>query len=202
MKIGYDLDGVICNTMFAFHQFFRKKYDHWIFDSEKPEFRTPMPEDYDYKNIHDDIAEAINTYQRFLYPHSGSIEAIREIQSRSGRRWPIIITARSIKCYKASKEWLNKWLGDHVLVMVDGADNKMSWIDKFKLDYYVEDRYKTCLKMSKVLKSVFMPDRPWNFGRPLPDNVIKVRDLVDVKVLLDRKGELDDNYLPSHSLFK
>ena len=178
-NIGYDFDGVLCESMPAFHRHWKEKYGFDMFDLGHPTFEMPMPEDYDLKDIHEDIVEALNTYQLYLHPHSYAMEMVREF-AKEFNETPIIITARSKKVTRSTNEWLKMCLGiPYTLVHVEGHGNKADVIASYKVKHYVEDRFRTCNQINSCEK-VFMPDRAWNWDRTPQDHVVRVHDLVDV----------------------
>jgi uncharacterized HAD superfamily protein len=183
--IGYDFDGVICETMPAFHQYWKEKYSWSIFDGDSRTFEMPMPKDYDYKNISDDIEEALNLYQSFLRPYGYALEMMREIANVLNQT-PIIITARRIQNREVTDEWLSHYLGiPYTLVFAEGR-SKPSICEEWKVTSFVEDRFKTVGNLAHVCDHVYMPDRVWNSGREHRGfkNIHRVNNLIDVYDLM------------------
>ena len=122
--IGYDFDGVICEVMPAFHQYWKEKYNWMMFDGNLRTFDMPMPEDYNVKHISDDIAEATNLYQAYMRPPAYAVEMIREIANVLNET-PIIITARRKETSEVTDEWLKNYLSiPYTLVFAEGRSKK------------------------------------------------------------------------------
>jgi len=168
----------------AFHQYWSEKYDWRIFDGDGRSFNMPMPPDYDMKNIHSDIVEAINLYQPYLKPHAFAMEMVREFANRWNET-PLIITARRPENVEVTDSWLQHYLGIPYTLVTTGSEvsssgeNKPDTIAKWGVRYFVEDRFKTCNNI-KSCDQVFMPDRPWNTHRVPLDHVMRVNNLLGV----------------------
>ena len=179
--IGYDFDGVLCDTMPCFVRHWKDKYDFTVADVETRTFNLDFFPEYDFKNAHDDIAEAINTYNQYCYPHTFAMEIVREIANRLNQV-PIIITSRPEVNKEITEAWLQHWLGiPYLLIMIDGKSKADSIAEQEGMIYFVEDRYRTVHSISHLVEKVYMPIRVWNTGRELKaDNIIPVGSLVDV----------------------
>jgi beta-phosphoglucomutase-like phosphatase (HAD superfamily) len=179
--IAYDFDGVLCNTMPAFQQYWQEKYSFRISANAQTEFAMPMPEGYDERGIGNDIEEAINLYQGYLQPFSFAMEMVREF-AREYNEQPIIITARRKVNIEATDTWLKHYLGiPFTLVAVTGHSKKAEIVGpEWGIAHYVEDRYRTVNELAATGVKVFMPERKWNMGRPLHDSVVVVNNLLDV----------------------
>ena len=183
--IAYDFDGVICSIMPAFHQYWKEKYDWTIFDGDTRTFNMPMPKDYDFKHISDDIAEAINLYQSFMRPCAYAVEMVREIANVMNQT-PIIITARRYENKEVTEEWLRHYLGiPYSLTFAEGR-GKPDICKEWKITHFVEDRFRTVGNLAEVCDHVYMPDRVWNSRRKHLefDNITRVNNLIDVYDLM------------------
>jgi hypothetical protein len=190
--IAYDFDGVLCNTMPAFHQFWFEKYNWNIWEGEARTFLMPMPEDYDFKNINTDIQEALNMYQAYLHPHAYAMEMVREM-ARQFNEQPIIVTARAAVNKDATDAWLKFHLGiPYTLYCIGGdtGEGKPEVLAGMHIRYFVEDRFKTVNNI-KSCETVFMPSRPWNTGRTPLDHVVRVNNLIEVWDYIMQEGEDD-----------
>jgi uncharacterized HAD superfamily protein len=192
-KIAYDFDGVLCDTMPAFIQYWQEKYSWTIWEHTTNTFNMPLPEDYDYSKIHGDIVEAVNLYQPYLQPYAFAMEMVREI-AREYNEQPIIITARRPENVEVTRSWLKAYLGIPFTLISTGekgkgsGENKPDVIAEHKIQYFVEDRFKTCNSI-KSCDAIFMPDRPWNWDRTPLDHVIRVNNLLDVWDYIKREEE-------------
>lgn len=179
--IGYDLDGVLCDTMPCFVQHWKEKYDWVIEDTDNRQFEMPMPPGYNFKDIHQDIIDAINTFQPYMYPHAYALEIVREIGNKLNQV-PIIITARHPENEEITRRWLNHWLAYPFDLVLTGNKNKADAVAECEgMLYFVEDRYKTAHQISHVCEKVYMPRRVWNQGRELTQsNIIPISNLIEV----------------------
>jgi uncharacterized HAD superfamily protein len=183
-QIAYDFDGVLCDTMPAFHQFWREKYNHEIRDFTSSTFEMNLQDGYDLKDIYKDITDAINTYQPYLQPYAFALELVREF-ARQYNEQPIIITARRAESREVTSSWLKAYLGIPFTLMIVGEAGTASGANKPEIlaglgvKYFVEDRFKTCNSI-KSCERVFMPDRSWNWNRTPLDHVVRVNNLLDV----------------------
>lgn len=175
--IAYDFDGVICDTMPAFEQHWFTKYDWLIPQSDS--WEIGMPEGYDYKHIVDDISEAHQLYQSYLYPHTFACESIRHIANQL-QESPIIITARRREDREVTEAWLKHWLGIPYTMYVTSGKRKDDIVKSMKIRYFVEDRFKVATEVGEVCDTCFMPNRPWNAGRSTTSRVTRINDLVNI----------------------
>lgn len=180
-QIGYDIDGVLCDTMPAFIQYWKENYDWDIDDITSRVFEMPMPPDYNFKDIHFDIITAINTFQPYLYPHAYAMELVREIGNKLNQV-PILITARHEDNEEVTRRWLNHWLSYPYDLVMAGGKSKADIIAECEgMLYFVEDRYKAVHSIAPVCEKVYMPRRAWNEGRELTrENIVPVNNLIDV----------------------
>lgn len=179
--IGYDFDGVLCDTMPAFLAYWKAKYDWVIADFDTRQFEMPFQPDYNFKDVYDDIAESINEYNAYCYPHAFAMELVREMANRSNEV-PIIITARVEENRKVTEMWLQHWLGiPYELELTNGKTKAELIAEHDGMLYYIEDRFQTVNEIAPVCEKVYMPTRVWNTGRPLQhDNIMPVANLIEV----------------------
>jgi len=193
-QIGYDMDGVLCDTMPAFQQYWLDNYDHIIDNTTLRGFEIPFGENYNFKNLHKDIIAAINMFQPYLYPHAYALELVREIGTKLNQV-PIIITARHRENYDVTVAWLDHWLAYPYELIMSGNKAKADVISEQEgMLYFVEDRYKTVHSVAPVCEKVYMPRRTWNQGRELlRDNIYEVNNLIEVyNDILGEKEEVKD----------
>jgi uncharacterized HAD superfamily protein len=175
--IAYDFDGVLCDTFPAFEQHWFTKYDWLIPQSDS--WNMGMPEDYDIKLMHDDILEAHELYQAYLYPHAFSMESVRHMANEL-QESPIIITARKPESRGVTEAWLKHWLGIPFTLYLTAGSRKDELIESLNIRYFVEDRFKVANEIALVCDTCFMPSRPWNVGRTPGKKVTRIRDLVNI----------------------
>lgn len=175
--IAYDFDGVLCDTFPAFEQHWFTKYNYLIPQSSS--WYMGMPEDYDEKNMHDDILEAHQQYQAHLYPHAFSMESVRHMANQL-QESPIIITARKEDSKEVTEAWLKHWLGIPYTLYMTAGSRKDDMVKSLKIRYFVEDRFKVANEIGEVCETCFMPKRPWNVGRQPTERVTRINDLVNI----------------------
>lgn len=94
------------------------------------------------------------------------------------------VTARPEKYREVSEKWLrdNGFKGD--LFMVGGHD-KIGQATELHCDYFVEDRYKNAVVLSKVGIKVFLMDTNYN-RYPLIENITRVASWKDIDEELNK----------------
>jgi uncharacterized HAD superfamily protein len=165
----------------ACQQLWYEKYGFQMIDSRPRGFDMPMPGGYDSKKIHDDIVEAISTYQMYMRPYAFAMEMVREM-ARQFNEQPIIITARPAKLKDITETWLKEYLGIPYTLVTTGSEQaatKADAITDFRIKYFVDDRFRTVNALNMCEKA-YMPDRIWNSGRTPQDFVVRVANLIEV----------------------
>jgi uncharacterized HAD superfamily protein len=165
-EIGFDIDGVVADTMEAFIRIAWEEHDTRVLPEEITEFQVENCLDMD-----DVLVEAI--FERLLLDPLGNglrlMGHAREVLTEFAEAAPLtFITARPqrepIAC------WLEKELGSSVfakvrLVATGEHDGKMKHIKDMGLNYFVDDRLKTCMAMPEHGINPIVYSQPWNRGR-------------------------------------
>jgi len=191
MKIGIDFDGVLCNTQRTAIRYGKKYYGHepekegvenfhmdngWTQEQIWGMFYENIP----ILNINLDIPKLVFEKAK---PVSYALHGM--IQLKKAGFESNIITARNEETNYSGVEkdtinWLNKYeIIQYKNLVFDG--NKIPYVEKFDLNYFVDDKPKNVMLLSKEtnLKKVFYFAQPWNdFGKinsdEMGDNVVVV----------------------------
>lgn len=166
-KIGLDCDDTIMDTHSSIIRIGREKYGIDLSSPSRYSFEEFVPFSI-AKNI---ITEAITDYKN-LFPIKGAIDFLLQYNK------PVtFITYRGGWCsqdttYKWFKYWLPKEI-QYKILFPNEDELKSKYIQQENIDIYFEDRYKYCLDISNYCK-VFMISKPWNLGRELNSNIIRL----------------------------
>lgn len=166
-RLGFDFDGVIADTAEAFLRIACEKYnlcdvrldDITRFDVEEclsiePEIIRSVFNEI----LHDSVGNG-------LRPMPGATEVIGELAEMA----PLtLITARSHP--EPVEQWLRREFSPSVskrinLVAMGDHDDKGRYIKSHKLDFFIDDRLKTCLQLSAAGIQPIVFTQPWNSGR-------------------------------------
>lgn len=165
--IGFDIDGVVADTMEVFIRLAWEEYGTRVRPEEITEFQVEECLDMDRDAVADIFArlleEPIACGMR-LMPFAGRV--LSELAARAPLTF---ITARSQK--KPIARWLKKELGSQVygrvrLVATGEHDAKLAHIREQGLAFFVDDRPQTCLQLSQerdIQPIVYR--QPWNHGK-------------------------------------
>ena len=179
-RIALDLDGVLSNT----HQIIRFEcIKKWGYDILKPVGRyskltyfikIPGVEEKHVANlVHSVIAED----WKKIEPYPDVAEALTLFYSYYDK--PItIVTARKSKNKKivdATVCWLDyNFPNIKFNVVYSNHDSKQDYLLNNKFDTFVEDRLKIANSVAKVIRRVYLINRPWNEERETDPKVIRV----------------------------
>lgn len=183
-EIGFDIDGVVADTMEAFIRLARDDYG---IDTILPEHITDFMVE-DCLDVDPLVIEVI--FERLLnapleaglkpMPHSVMI-----LQEFSRRAPLTFITARPAK--KPIEQWLTANLGADIyqktrLIATADHDSKADYIKDIGLKYFVDDRAQTCIMLEQEDITPIVYIQPWNKGRHQLQSVanwLAIRDLVN-----------------------
>jgi len=166
-RIGFDIDGVVANTMEAFIRLARTEYGAKVRPEEITEFQVE-------NCLNLDPVMVAEIFRRLLEePLACGLRLMshaRQVLTGFAEHGPLtFITARPQK--KPIARWLKKELGPQVygrvrLVATGEHDNKAVFIKEMGLDFFVDDRVQTCLQLAReegIQPIVYR--QPWNQGR-------------------------------------
>ena len=179
--IGFDIDGVVADTMEAFIRLAAEDYGVSVLPEDITSFQVEKCLDVDVNMIGE-------IFDRLLFePEESGIRpmdhapAVLEEFSRYG---PLtFITARPH--HDPIAAWLKATLGQEVfkkvrLVATGEHDGKVDHVREMGLQYFVDDRARTCQQLSDAGISPFVFHQPWNAGRhelQTVDSWFSIRDL-------------------------
>jgi uncharacterized HAD superfamily protein len=180
--IGFDIDGVVADTMEAFLRLARD--DHGI--------NTISAEDITEFEVEDcldvDLSVVENIFQRLmkepvaagLRPMRYAVEVLREFAGVAPLHF---VTARPQK--DPIEEWLRQELGPAAfrqtrLIAMGKHDNKAQYVKNLGLRYFIDDRAQTCIDLSSEGITSMVYSQPWNRGK---HNLATVRDWLDIRLL-------------------
>ena len=179
--IGFDIDGVVADTMEAFIRLAAEDYGVGVAPEDITEFQVEDCLDMDPTHIQqiferlleDPLAAGLK-----LMPHA------KRVLGEFAKEAPLtFITARPQK--KPIAYWLQNMLGRSVyksvrLVATGKHDGKTSHIKEMGLKYFVDDRVQTCIMLDQDGVTPFVFSQPWNFGKhnlQTVDNWLAIREL-------------------------
>lgn len=184
-EIGFDLDGVIADTGEAFIRIACEEFDYCSFSLEditsfQVEDCISMPTEKVEQIFYSILKDSLGCG---LQPIPGAVEVI----SSMARHNPVtIITARPLE--QPVNDWLDFFFPAETcrqikLVAMGDHDDKARYIREHNLNFFVDDRVKTCLQLAaetEITPIVFR--QPWNHGRhklQSVDNWQEIRELLD-----------------------
>lgn len=174
-KMAFDLHGVVLYLFPAMAKYYKEVVGFELNHSDN--FSFPYPEWYNPARFGPDIARSIVKYAKDMKPMRGSIQALERYYDTIQRK-VIFVTASAESTMKANKEWLDKWLTvPYVIYRVDHGTGKVGMITQLNITHYIDDRFKTCMDLSKYIDTVYLYDAPYNRGRELRENIIRVSNL-------------------------
>lgn len=165
--IGFDIDGVVADTMEAFIRLAWADYGARVQPEEITEFQVEDCLDLDpalVAEIFSRLLEEPIACGLRLMPYARQV-----LTSFAGHAPLTFITARPQE--KPVARWLKKELGAQVyarvrLVATGEHDNKAAHIKEMGLAFFVDDRAQTCLQLAGeegIQPIVYR--QPWNHGR-------------------------------------
>jgi uncharacterized HAD superfamily protein len=179
--IGFDIDGVLCDSLSEVDKLFEKEVGHKVFANT----RTWLINDptLSHIDINEFLTQSIIDIGNDAKPYPNVIEYISKIHTDIFKHKVIpIITSRHIRTKRITENWLNKYLGEYgIRFKLFFSEYKVDIIRKLELKYFVEDRYETVKLVADNVNKVFMVNRPWNiYERITKFNIVQVNDIKEV----------------------
>jgi uncharacterized HAD superfamily protein len=180
--MGFDIDGVVADTMEAF---IRLAWEDYGIDTISPEDIT----DFEVERcLALDTAVMETIFVRLmnepvaagLRPMAHAVSVLQEFACVAPLHF---VTARPDK--RPIEEWLKIELGPGAfgrvhLVAMGAHDNKTEYIKDLGLEYFIDDRVETCIALHKVGITPWVYTQPWNRGK----HALKtVGDWMDIRAL-------------------
>lgn len=167
-SIGFDIDGVVADTTEAFIRVLDQKYGiSGITAADIVEFDVCQCLDINPEIVEGAFAVLLtDPIAAEMRPLPGAVSVLQ----RLGRQAPLtFITARPQR--QPIADWLSHILGRETfqhcnLIAMGDHDDKARHIRKAGLDYFIDDRYETCVELetqADITPLVFT--QPWNEGR-------------------------------------
>ena len=165
--IGFDIDGVVADTMEAFIRIAASDYGTIVLPEQITEFQVEDCLDMAPETVAEIFARLLEE------PIACGLQMMpyaRKVLSEFSRQAPLtFITARPQK--KPIARWLKRELGPQVygqvrLIATGEHDSKAEHIRKMGLAVFVDDRAQTCLQLAREEGiSPIVYRQPWNRGR-------------------------------------
>jgi len=165
-EIGFDIDGVVADTMKAFIRIAEEEFgidyikkeqitSYWI------EECLPIPVDIIKAIINRLLMDPIGIR---LEPLPGAREALMRLAAQDTLTF---VTARSVK--EPIEDWLISLLSgvahrDIRVIATGQYSAKAGVLDELKLRYFIDDHLETCRDLHKRGIKTFVFDQPWNRG--------------------------------------
>ncbi len=180
-QIGFDIDGVVADTMEAFIRIAREEHGVTVHPEQITAFQVEDCLDMD-------PAVVAEIFQRLLEdPLGAGLQLMpyagRVLREFAGHAPLTFVTARPLAAPIA--EWLRAMLGEEIhrqmrLIATGEHDDKTRHIKEMGIRYFVDDRAQTCLMLEEAGLSPIVFSQPWNRGRhhlPTVENWLAIRAL-------------------------
>ena len=177
-RIAFDLDQVVINTYNIIADGLYKHFGLYFPEEEHHEFNFDIP-NVDWIVIDKVITDILMQENDNALPLNNSIQYLKEIYAIT-KRSLIFITSRSDVTWNVTNKWIWKYLDEPYKLLFTNHKSKVEYLIENRIDYFVDDRYKTAIECSPYLKKMFLYDQTWNRNRPVPKNVIRIKNLQDI----------------------
>lgn len=180
--LGFDIDGVVADTVEAFFRLARQRHGIEGFTaSQITAFEVEKCLPIDPRIIEQIFAELLeNPIDADLRPMPDSVRVLTSLS----RRAPLtFVTARPRQQPIAT--WLRRILGPEVfprvrLVAMGDHDRKLAYLTELGLRYFVDDRAETCVDLERQGFTPIVFAQPWNQGRHQLASVSSWREIEDL----------------------
>lgn len=181
--IGFDLDGVIANTAEAFVRIACEEHGYCSFTLEditnfQIEDCIGMPAPLVEQIFHEILEDSLATG---LEPMPGAVDVLGVMAAHA----PVtVITARSLK--QPVIDWFEHFFPRKTcaavrLVAMGDHDDKLRYVNEFKLQYFIDDRAETCNMLAAANVVPLVYSHPWNRNR---HNLPTVESWQEIRALL------------------
>jgi len=172
-KIGIDIDGCIAYMLEGIRLEARKRFGIDFDLCDVKEFSL-YPQGMTREQINDIILDPafLMRLPRIYYA--------REALSILYRDYEIhLVSARREEVKRPTEDWVHVNYMYHDELKI-GHDCKFRYAKKAGLKIFVEDRYRNAIKLAEYCDTVFMINKTYNLGRPVPENIIRVEGWHDI----------------------
>ncbi len=166
-QIGFDIDGVVADTVEAFIRIARQDYGlDRISPADITEFEVERCLDVDPPVVQEIFTRLLqNPLAVGLKPMPHAVTVLGEFAQFAPLTF---VTARQQEPPIA--EWLATALGQDIfdrsrLVAMGDHDKKAQYIKELGLDYFVDDRAQTCVILNQYGITPMVYSQPWNHGK-------------------------------------
>jgi uncharacterized HAD superfamily protein len=177
--IGFDIDGVVADTVEAFFRLAKQQYGI-------DEFTATHITKFDVAKclpIAPEIIDAIfaslleNPIEADLQPMPDAVAVLTILAQLAPLTF---ITARPL--HQPIAEWLKHILGPKTfsrtrLIAMGNHDNKSTYLKQLGLQYFVDDRAETCVSLKQQGFSPVVFNQPWNQGQHQLPSVSSWREI-------------------------
>jgi len=174
-KIGVDIDGVILDQTTQIIAFAERKFGIKMQREKMTEFSLEKTHKITRSQLHEIFSDP--DYNASLQPLPNVAAALYTLQLH--RFWIEIISVRYSTLFDATIESFSVHDIPYDMMFL-GITDKLQHAINNGIEYFVEDRYKTAVELSKHCRTVFLMSYLYNQNRPLPDNVIPVTGWTEI----------------------
>jgi uncharacterized HAD superfamily protein len=173
--IAFDLDDVIIDITPVLKKPIKKLLNYDVY-APKRKFKYLCPS-YSDKQIKNTVTKILLCDTLKAKPCFYSLEILKQVYENN----PIIfITARPKDLEKVTYQWLDLYLD--VPYEVFFSKRKEEILLDYNIKYFVEDRYKTAIRVSEICK-VYLVNQVWNVGREtLKHNIVRINTLKEINL--------------------
>jgi len=166
-EIGFDIDGVVADTMEAFIRLAARDFAILVQPEQITDFMVEECLDMDPRVIENIFCRLMKSpLEEGLQPVTDALPVLKDLAEQAPLTF---ITARPDPAPIAA--WLEKHLGRQAfsrarLVATGDHDGKVAYIRELDLHYFIDDRHQTCEQLAAeadITPIVF--SQPWNRGR-------------------------------------
>ncbi len=180
--IGFDIDGVVADTMEAFIRLAAVEHGvTWIKPDHITEFDVEECLDLDSATVSDVFNRLLEEpLQAGLQPMENAVLVLHDLSKFAPLTF---VTARPQR--KPVEKWLKKTLGNDVcskarIEAMGEHDGKAEYVKEMGLEYFVDDRAQTCVAMQEKGITSVVYSQPWNRGK---HNLMTVDNWLDIRAL-------------------
>ncbi len=177
--IGFDIDGVVADTVEAFLRLARHRHgisQYTATDITEFDVAKCLPID---PEVIDGIFATLleNPIDADLQPMADSVSVLTALSQRAPLTF---ITARPL--HQPIADWLKHILGPAPfsrvrLIAMGDHDRKATYLHELGLRYFIDDRAETCLDLQRQGFAPLVFEQPWNHGKHQLPTVASWREI-------------------------
>lgn len=189
MRIGIDVDEVLCRTNDYFLYEFNKKHKTNFMRDELTSYTYDCFKGFDGEYIFDCLIKHLNESSIFYDVLDSSKEVLLELKEMGHELF--IITSRWKDLGEKTKLWIYKHFGEDffkdILIYNDGSDrniDKSQIAQEYNIDVLIEDAPKYALNTASKKIKVLLFNQPWNKNVPESEYITRVYSWNEIGVIL------------------